>query len=209
MSDRSDARLVDGDPAALQNAFFAAFPRITRHAQIYFRDVKCDQTRDDAVAETVALAWKWFILLVRRGRRPENFISAIASYAARAAKSGRRLCGQAKANDAHSRQTHIRRGFTLVSILEYSALSGNPLGEALQDNTATPIPDQVSFRLDFPAWLATRSKRDRRLIGVLIGGERCQDAARRFHVSPARVAQLRGEYLDDWRSFCGEEVLPQ
>ena len=191
---------------AIQNLFFTALPRIARHARFYFRHLKREHDHEDAVAEVVALAWNWFVRLVRQGKRPEDFVSAIATYAARAVKGGRRLCGQEKAKDALSRQTQARRGFTVCRFPEFSTLAGNALDEALHDNTATPVPDQVSFRMDFPAWLSTRSARDRELIGELIAGERSQDAARRFKISSARVAQLRREYMLDWRSFCGEPV---
>ena len=191
---------------AIQNLFFMALPRIARHARFYFRHLKREHDHEDAVAEVVALAWNWFVRLVQQGKRPEDFVSAIATYAARAVKGGRRLCGQEKAKDALSRQTQARRGFTVCRFPEFSTLAGNALDEALHDNTATPVPDQVSFRMDFPAWLSTRSARDRELIGELIAGERSQDAARRFRISPARVAQLRREYMLDWRSFCGEPV---
>ena len=206
MADRTHVRLPNPDSNALQIAFFAAFPRIARHAQIYFRGLKCVDTRDDAVAESVALAWVWFVRLVERGKHPETFISAIATFAARAVRDGRRMCGKEKAKDVLSRTTQVRRGFSVSRFPEFSTRTDNVLDEALQDNTATPVPDQVSFRLDFPAWLATRSIRDRELIGELIVGERSQDAARRFGVSPARIAQLRRAYLEDWRAYCDEPV---
>ena len=206
MSDRTHVRFADADAIALQTLFFAALPRISRHARFYFRHLKRDHDHDDAVAEAIALAWVWFVRLVRRGKHPEEFISAVASYAARAVKGGRRLCGQQKAKDALSRTTQIRRGFSLSRFPDFSTLTGNALDEALHGNTATPVPDQVSFRMDFPAWLATRSTRDRELIGELIAGERSQDAARRFGISAARVAQLRRAYMEDWRSFCDDPV---
>ena len=48
-----------------------------------------------------------------------------------------------------------RRGFTVSPLPDGSSLAGNVFDEALTDNTITPIPDQVVFRLDWPAWLAT------------------------------------------------------
>ena len=206
MSNRSRIRLSNRDTDALQNAFFVALPRIARHARVFFRNLRCTHARDDAIAESVALAWKWFVRLVRQGKHPEEFVSAIATFAVRAVQGGRRLCGQEKAKDAFSLRTQTRRGFTVLPIPEFSTFSDNAFDEALRDNTETPIPDQVSFRLDFPAWLATRSTRDRELIGELISGARSQDAARRFRISPARVAQLRRAYLEDWQLFCGEQV---
>ena len=88
--------------AAVQHAFVAVMPRVVLHARISFRRLPCADSRENAVAETVALTWKWFVGLVRQGRRPEEFVSAIAAYAARAVKSGRRLCGQERTRDVLS-----------------------------------------------------------------------------------------------------------
>ena len=206
MSDQTHVRLASPGATAVQTAFFTSLPRIARHAQIYFRHLRCAHTRDDAVAESIALAWKWFVRLVQQGKHPEEFVSAIAAYAARAVKVGRRLCGQENAKDVLSRLTQTRRGFAVLPIPDFSTLAGNVFDEALHDNTATPVPDQVSFRLDFPVWLSTRSARDRELIGELLIGSLSLEAARRFKISPARVAQLRREYYVDWRSFCGEPI---
>jgi len=46
----------------------------------------------------------------------------------------------------------------------------------LQDNTVTPVPDQVVFRLDWPAWLKTAA-RYRQIIKDMGRNERTQDIA--------------------------------
>ena len=66
------------------------------------------------------------------------------------------------------------------------------------------MPDQVAFRADFPAWLATRSQRDRRVVQDLMVGERTTDVADRHGLSQPRVSQLRREFREDWRAFHGE-----
>jgi hypothetical protein len=83
-------------------------------------------------------------------------------------------------------------------------LSGNPLIEALHDNTQTPVDEQVCFRLDFPAWLNTLGDRDRRVVKDLMRGERALEVAHKFGVSPSRVSQLRREFQRGWTHFCGE-----
>ena len=192
---------------ALQIDFLAILPRISLHAQISFRHLKSADAKDEANAEMIALAWKWFVRLVPTGKHPEEFVSAIATYAARAVKSGRRLCGQEKAKDVLSSRAQGRRGFTVSPIPDGSSMAGNIFDEALHDNTATPIPDQVCFRIDFPAWLTTRKKRDRKLIKKLMLGEGTGETARRFGLCPSRISQLRQEFLNDWRKFCGEPTV--
>jgi hypothetical protein len=190
---------------AVQQAFLAILPRINRHARIYFRHLKCPEAKDDASAETVAFAWLWFVRLLQQGKHPERFVSAIAAYAARTVRSGRRLCGQEKARDVLSARAQQRCPLSVSPIPDASSLEGNVFDEALHDNTMTPVPDQVSFRLDFPAWLVTLSTRDRKLIRALMSGETTTELACRSGLSAARISQLRREYLNDWRSFCGEE----
>src|SRR5262249_39805874 len=95
-------------------------------------------------------------------------------------------------------------GFAVCSLPARSSLFGNVFDEALRDNARTPPDEQAAFRADWPAWLATRSERDRRLIVDLALGERTLDAARKHGLSPARISPLRREFMDDWLRFCGE-----
>ncbi|MBA4192424.1 MAG: hypothetical protein C0467_31030, partial [Planctomycetaceae bacterium] len=168
--------------ATIQHAFVTILPRIVLHARIYFRHMACNDTRENAIAETVALTWKWFVGLVQKGKQPEEFVSVMAAYATRAVRSGRRLCGQEKSKDVLSPLAQSRSGFTVSPVPEFSTLDGNEFDEALQDNTQTPIPDQVSFRVDFPAWLSTRTERDRLIISSLMLGERTLDVSQKYQV---------------------------
>ena len=56
----------------------------------------------------------------------------------------------------------IRGGFRLEHLHSASSLSGD-WAEILTDDTITPIPDQVAFRLDFRDWLKRQHRRDRKL----------------------------------------------
>jgi hypothetical protein len=188
----------------LQCRFLVLLPRIERHGRICFRGLKCRHRKEEALAEVVALAWKWFVQLTQRGKDAAAFGSALATYAVRAVQSGRRLCGQEKIRDVLSPLAQRRRGFTVCSLPATSSLEGTVLNEALHDNTQTSVPEQVVFRCDFPAWLQTRADRDRRLALDLMAGERTQDVSRRYGLSPARVSQLRREFHDDWQRFHGD-----
>jgi hypothetical protein len=187
----------------LRANFLTILPRLECVGRRYFRHVRCAHRREDAICEMVAIAWKWSIRMIRRGKDPSRFPSALATFAARAVRSGRRLCGQEKARDALSSLAQRRHSFLVGCFPEASTLSGNPLEEALHDNTRTPVPEQVSFRLDFPAWVLTLCERDQRLLEDLMMGERTQDVARKHGLSAARVSQLRREFLEDWEEFHG------
>jgi hypothetical protein len=71
-------------------------PAVERHARVYFRHLR-SADQEDAVAETIAIAWRWFLRLTERGKDAARFPSALAGYAARAVNSGRRLCGMENA----------------------------------------------------------------------------------------------------------------
>jgi hypothetical protein len=205
-----------GDP--LGDRFLALLPRIELHARIYFRFLSHDR-KDEAVAETVALAWCWFVRLSQRGKDATQFVSALASYAARAVSSGRRLCGQLPSKDVLSDVAQRRHGFTVQALPQgtrhpfeevYASVQGqrhiDALDEMLRDNTVTPPPDQAAFRIDFAAWRRTRTQRDRRLMADLMLGERTSQVSRKYGITAGRVSQLRREFHDDWVRFCGADA---
>jgi hypothetical protein len=201
----------------LHAVFLAILPRLRLHAQVYFLHVKCPVQKEDAVQEVLALSWQWFLRLTERGKDATAFASALAGYAARAVRSGRRLCGHEKARDVLSPVARRRHGFGVESLphsisSSHERLYTSPLGqqaqdafeERLRDNTQTPVPDQVTFRIDFPVWRCTRTERDQRVIDALMAGGRTRDVSRQFGLSPGRVSQLRRDFLEDWRRFTGE-----
>ena len=201
----------------LHATFVEILPRIEAHGQIYFRHLKCDQAKEEALAEMRALAWKWFVRLTQRGKDPLAFVSVIANYAARAVRSGRRICGCEKAKDVLSPVAQQRHGFQVESLphsthTDHEQLYGSPFGqkqldvfeERLHDNTRTPPPDQAAFRIDFPAWRGTRSERDRRVVDELMAGGRTKDVSHQFGMTPGRVSQLRRDFMEDWTRFTDE-----
>jgi hypothetical protein len=187
-------------PEALHAGFLALLPRIERHGRVCFRGVKCPHRKADFLAEMAGIAWRWYVRLARRGKDAGRFPSALAAFAARAVRSGRRLCGQERARDALSPLAQRRRGFAVGPIFS-GRLNGDILDEALRDNRMTPVPDQVAFRCDFPEWLRTYDRGKRRLIRDLMAGARTLDAAAKHRLSAARVSQLRREFHRDWVRF--------
>jgi hypothetical protein len=189
-----------------QSGFLRLLPRIELHARVYFRHLKCPHRKAEAIAEVVALSWKWFLRLAEKGKDAGQFPTALASFAARAVKSGRRLCGQERAREAMSSQAQQRHHFMVGKLPDFSTLRENPLAEALAENTVSPVPDQVAFRVDFPRWRRSRS-RDRRVIDALMAGGRTLDVARHFNISPGRVSQLRRVFAADWERFCDSQTV--
>jgi hypothetical protein len=196
------------DPAALaglQAAFLAqVLPKVLSHGRVYFRHLRSAELKEEYVAEMVALTWRWHLRLAERGKDSTRFPTALATFAARAVRSGRKLAGMDRARDALSPQARQRHGFDVGKLPDCSTLDGSPLDEALHDNTQSPVVEQVCFRLDFPPWRASRTERDRRVLDDLMLGERTLDVAGKHGLSPGRVSQLRREFLLDWRRYISE-----
>src|SRR5262245_49200790 len=187
----------------LHAGFLALMPRVQRLARYYFRQIACPGRRADAVAEAVAIAWARYRRCAEQGRDAARFAVSLALLAARAAGSGRRLCGQERAGDVLSPRARWRHDFAVESLMDLAPVSGDPLIEALRDNTATPPDQQAAFRIDFADWLRRLGKRRRRVARRLMLGERPGDVARRVGLSPGRISQLRRELERDWQAFYG------
>ena len=197
--------------------FLALLPRVELHARVYFRFLPPDR-KEEAVAETVALAWRWFLRLTERGKDASQFVSALASYAARAVLSGRQLPAQPPAQDVLSEAAQRRHGFQVERLPRntrhpfdevYGPVQAqrhiDALEEILRDNTVTPPPDQAAFRIDFAAWRGTRTQRDRGILHELMLGERTGQVARKYGISASRVSQLRRAFYEDWAAFCNAD----
>ncbi len=195
--------------AHLQASFIAiVLPRVLSHGRVCFRGIKCPHRQQDAIQDMIGLAWQWHLRLAENGKDSTCFPTALATYAARAVKSGRRLVGQEKSKDVLSPLAQQRHHFTVRRLPDFETLSDNPLTEALADNTKSPPDETVCFKLDFAAWLDSLTERDRGIAEDLMVGERTLAVAGKYGVSAARISQKRREFCHAWRSFCGELPAP-
>jgi hypothetical protein len=194
--------------ARLQETFLnSVMPRVVAHGRCYCRHLRAER-QEEAVAEMVALAWKWHLRLAERGKDATRFPTAIAGFAARAVGSGRRLAGMDRARDALSPLAQRRRGFAVGKLPDCSTLDGSPLDEALHDSTKSPPDEMAALRIDLPRWLATLGTRDRRIALDMALGFRTQELAAAYRLSAARVSQLRRQFHRSWRQFQGELPAP-
>jgi hypothetical protein len=186
----------------LDELFLLHLPRIEAHASCALRHVRCEDTRDDMAAEVVALAWRHFVRLALRGKRPEEFVTTLALRCSQAVRAGRRLAGSESAKDALSRIAAARHGFAVAHL----GGEGLPEGvkEALADCNRGTVPERAAFRIDFPAWRSGMSGHRRAVLDALASGEGTTEVADQFGVSPARVSQMRREFLQGWYAFHGE-----
>jgi hypothetical protein len=72
------------------------------------------------------------------------------------------------------------------------------------EDTRTPVPDQASFRIDFPAWLSGLGSRRRAVAESLAASYSTAEVAQEHGISPGRVSQLRRELQEAWEQFHGQ-----
>jgi hypothetical protein len=193
-----------GSLLALQRRFLDLLPRLEAHGRVFFRRLRPRSLREERIAEMIAMSWQWYRRLAEQGKDAAQFPTMLATFAARAVKSGRRLCGKESAKDALSSTAQRRHGFNVRNLPDGYNPVREAFKDALTDNTVTPPDEQACFRIDFPAWLGTRTERDRRVVHDLMQGERACDVSRKYGMSCSRVSQMRRAFHDDWTRFCGD-----
>ena len=194
--------------------FLTLIPIVTRHARIVFRGRPAAE-REEAVAEAVAAAFESYLALKARGQDPvRDFPSVMATFAVLHVQTGRHVGGHQNTTDVLSPQAQARHHFQVASLSRDAPppdwqqdglrpsrhVLNDVYEERLQDNRQTPIPDQVAFRLDWPAFLQTLSERDRRMALALAEDRPATEVAARFGLSRARVTQLRQHWCQQWRA---------
>jgi hypothetical protein len=172
------------------STFLKLLPIIESHAKATFAYLDRD-ARAEAVAEAVAHAMIAIIGLVDRGKEPRLFPGQIAHFAVLRVKTGRLVAGQS-ANDVLSPMAQQLGGFEKHSLDDNSCDPDTGWKAAATTDTRTwPVPDVVSFRVDFEEWLNGIGRRDRRIMEHLAVGDRPGEVARKFGLSPSGISKMR------------------
>ena len=191
---------ANGPAAEWHARFLAMLPAIQGFAvRSFSRLPVCE--REELVAEAVAAALAMFCRLVERDRADLAFATPLARYACRHVRQGRRLGTPLNVNDVSSPYCRRRKNVRVESL---HRLERGAWREAVIEDHRTPVAEQAAFRCDFPAWLRTLPRRNRRIAEALSTGEPTSRVARIFRLSAARVSQLRRELELAWGRFHGE-----
>jgi hypothetical protein len=178
-------------------AFERILPAIKRFASYAFRHFP-KWRRMELVADVVASAYTAFVRLVERGLQCLTYPSALAKYAVRRVRAGRRVGESQNVNDLLSPVAQRTKGFTVERLP--NAITHCGWNELTFDRRANPC-DIAAVRIDLNYWLR-RLTRTKRLVALRLAiGETTSEVAQRFGLSNGRVSQLRRELLDDWNAF--------
>jgi hypothetical protein len=177
-------------------------PAIRQHARISFRHLG-PGAREEAVQAVVCNACCAMARLAELGKLDLAYATVLARYGVSQVRDGRMTGGHLNCRDMLSRYCQRLKGVVVERLDKYDSAAGEWEEIIIEDRHATPA-DVVAFRCDFSDWLASLTRRDRRIAETLALGNRTSDVAKRFKVSAGRVSQLRRELAASWRAFVGE-----
>jgi len=188
---------------AWHSLFLAMLPTIVTHVRISFRHLR-PEAREEAVAECVANAFVAFARLVQLGKVNLAYPTVLARYAVAQVNDGRKVGGRLNVRDISSTYCQRRKKVNLERLDHFDDEENAWKEAVVEDTKAASVSDIVAFRCDFSDWLASLSRRDRRIAESLAIGNRTGEVAKRFDVSAGRISQLRHELAESWRTFVGE-----
>jgi hypothetical protein len=188
-------------------AFLAMLPAIVTHARIAFRHLR-GEARQDAIQEAIANALVAFARLVQLKKTDLAYPTVLARYAVAQFRDGRRVGNRLNVREVLSPYAQKHKGFVVERLDHFDEEENQWCEAVVQDTKAASVSDIVAFRCDFADWLASLSRRNRRIAESLALGNRTTDVAKRFKVCAGRVSQLRRELAESWRAFVGEQPSP-
>jgi hypothetical protein len=183
--------------------FLAMLPAIVTHARIAFRHLN-PEARAEAVQEVVCNALKAFARLVQLKKTDLAYPTVLARYAVAQFRDGRRVGSHLNVREVLSAYAQKHKGFTVERLDHFDEEENQWCEAVVQDTKTASVSDIVAFRVDFADWLASLSRRDRRIAESLAIGNRTGDVAKRFRLCAGRISQLRRELAESWRAFVGE-----
>ena len=190
--------------SAWHEQFLKMLPAIAKHIRIAFRHLPTE-AKTEAVQEATCNACCAFSRLAELGKLDLAYPSVLARYAVAQVRDGRKVGGRLNVRDVLSPYCQRCKQIT-VERLDHFDEEENAWKEAVvQDTRTTPVPEIVSFRVDFADWLAGLSRRNRRIAQTLALGNQTGDVAKRFKLSEGRVSQLRREFAESWQKFVDGE----
>jgi hypothetical protein len=185
--------------------FLAMLPAIRRQARISFLSVP-PEARDELVQEVVANCWAAYRRLVQLNKTDIAYPSALARFAVKQVREGRRVAGRIAARDVlcehgpHGKRYRVNR-------LDHLDRGENGWQEIVVEDRRAGPAEIACCRIDFAAWLRLLPRRQRRIALSLAKGESTSGAAKLFGLTAARISQLRLWLRESWQRYQGEFAL--
>lgn len=190
-------------PPAWHTKFVEMMPIIENHARIAFRYCRDREARQEAIEETLCNACVACSRLFQQGKADLAYPTVLACYGVAQVKAGRKVGCRLNVNDITSDYCQRRKNVTIERLDTYDMDEDAWHEIVLEDKHAGPA-ETAAARIDVGEWFRRMRPRQRRIAQSLAVGERTTDVAKRFKVSPGRIAQLRAESREVWLAFQGE-----
>lgn len=155
-------------------------PVLKRQAKRCFRK---SFEKEELTCDALSLAWEFYL------RKPTAPVIKLVDFALRHAIAGRQFRQKVKSlggpKSLSCEKPPRDLDFNVAMVIEWGA-----------------DPAEIAaFRLDFVAWVATLSHRDRAILKQAVLGDTTLLLAQKFDVSPGRISQIRRELVEDWLAF--------
>ncbi len=193
------APLESTDLADIQQSFADAYPRIEGLASAQHCRLRGER-KEEAVAETVAIAWSEYRKLALAGRDVVKLLGRIIEFAAMRVRCGRGLTNPEPIRDVMSSRTRFRHRYSIASMPLSDREDANP--EILDAMRGEGSPaDQAVVNVDFEEWLETLDDRRREIAEKLASGLNTVDVGRQRGVTRAAIHWVRKDLIASWDEF--------
>ncbi len=187
--------------ASTSERFLCLLPAIHEQARFAFRHAPSER-HQDLVAEVAANAFVAFVRLVDCGLEAIIYPTPLAQYAIKQVRDGRRVGAKLNVLDVSSEYCQARKRISIERLDVFDERTGEWMEVLLEDRHAGPA-ETAAARIDIADWFDSLPKKKRRIAALLATGETTKRTARRFHVSPGRISQMRRELQQAWQDFQG------
>ena len=159
------------------------------------------ERKEEAVAETVAIAWSEYRKLALAGRDVVRLLGKIVEFAAMRVRCGRGLTNPEPIRDIMSARARFRHGYRINSLPVGEEETAPEVADAMGEEDSPA--DRAVLNADFEAWLETLDGTRREVAELLASGLNTVDVGKRRGVTRARIHQLRCDLIAEWERFHG------
>jgi hypothetical protein len=166
---------------APHESFTRQLPELEVMALAQFRGLG-PEAREEALQNTTALAWKYWLRLAEKGRADEpELLRNVWWYALKQTRAGRTIT---RGDGKRGKARHDAYDRFMVEHIDFNLFVAD----------RTPIPEQVAFRIDIPVFLNTLNDRQKALACDLASGMGTGEVAKKHGVTPGAVSQFRTRF---------------
>lgn len=182
----------------LHSEFLAIVPLVEQRARMRFRNIRCPVTREDKIADCVALAWQYLQRAHDKGHDVTQCAGGFAGNVVKSVACFNTVCGHQRRKDVLSPAAQQGHGFAVEFCDLFRQL-------CCTHDTASLL-DQVAFHVDLMEFLGTLPEREQQWAARLAEGHDSYAVSREFGFEGSRVTQQRQVWRRKWEQWQGESV---